>query len=312
MPVYNAERYLAEAIESILSQTFADFEFIIVDDGSTDKSAKILHGYERRDPRVRILSRPNTGIVGALNDGLALARAQLVARMDADDVSSAERFAKQCDFMASHPNCLVVGAAYTVMDPDGLDMWDAPVARDHEEIEKELLGARGVGVIHAAAMYRRADVLAIGGYRKEYEWVEDTDLWFRLLERGRLANLPEPLLRVRYHLASVGKVRRELQHQRGVTLIEGVYRRRGMPVPQQVVALCNDGSPHSPADHYRHWSANAFGSGYIQAARKYARKAAIADPLQRRNFWLLADAYLGPGIVRAMKRAYRLARGPAP
>jgi glycosyltransferase involved in cell wall biosynthesis len=312
MPVYNSARYVAEAIESILAQTFGDFEFIIVDDGSTDDSLAILRHYERQDKRIRLITRPNTGIVAALNDGLALARAELVARMDADDVSLPERLGKQRDFMASHPNYVAMSTAYTIMDPDGLDMWDVPVACDHEEIEKELLEARGAGLIHPAVIYRRADVLAAGEYRKEYEWVEDTDLWFRLIERGRVANLPEPLLRKRYHFASVCKARRELQHARGVALIEGVYRRRGVPMPRHLVARCEDKGRQSPVEHYRRWSASAVSAGYFQAARKYARKAAMADPLQRRNFWLLADAYLGPRITRAIKRAYRLVRMPTP
>ncbi len=167
-----------------------------------------------------------------------------------------------------------------------------------------------MGLIHPAVIYRRADVLAVGGYRKEYEWVEDTDLWFRLIERGRMANLPEPLLRRRYHFASVIKARRELQRERGMALLQEVCNRRGAPMPQHLLARCEDEGPQSPAEHYRHWSANALGDGHFQAARKYARKAAMADPLQRRNFWLLADAYLGPRITRVIKRAYRLVRMP--
>ncbi len=129
MPVYNTERYVAEAIESILAQTFGDFEFIIVNDGSTDDSLAILRRYEQQDQRIRLITRPNTGIVGALNDGLALARAELVARMDADDVSLPERLGKQRDFMSSHPGCVAMSTAYTIMDPDGLEMWDVPLAR---------------------------------------------------------------------------------------------------------------------------------------------------------------------------------------
>ncbi|HSZ59511.1 MAG TPA: glycosyltransferase family 2 protein, partial [Tepidisphaeraceae bacterium] len=99
MPVYNAERYLRAAVESVLGQGFGDFELIAVDDGSCDSSLGILREYEGRDPRVRIISRANTGIVGALNDGLRAAGGELIARMDADDISLPQRFEKQVEFL---------------------------------------------------------------------------------------------------------------------------------------------------------------------------------------------------------------------
>src|SRR6266581_3934019 len=100
MPVYKAERYLAQAVDSILDQTFTDFELIAVDDGSRDQSLQILNGYAQKDQRVRVISRPNTGIVGALNDGIAAARAPLIARMDSDDLSLPQRFEKQVTYLA--------------------------------------------------------------------------------------------------------------------------------------------------------------------------------------------------------------------
>src|SRR3954469_1098404 len=108
MPVYNARAYVAEAIDSVLAQTFGDFELILVDDGSTDGSLDILRGYEKRDPRVRVISRPNTGIVGALNDGLKLARGEFIARIDADDASLPNRFEKEIAFLRAHPDVVIV------------------------------------------------------------------------------------------------------------------------------------------------------------------------------------------------------------
>ncbi|HEX5242322.1 MAG TPA: glycosyltransferase family 2 protein, partial [Tepidisphaeraceae bacterium] len=97
MPVYNCQRHLAAAMESVLAQTFHDFELIAVDDGSQDKTLKILRQFEKKDSRIRVLSRPNTGIVGALNDGLAMAQADLIARMDGDDICLPERFERQIE-----------------------------------------------------------------------------------------------------------------------------------------------------------------------------------------------------------------------
>src|SRR5688500_4258827 len=99
MPVYNTERFVAETTESVLAQTFSDFEFLIIDDGSTDGSKAILEGFARRDPRVRVVSRANKGLVATLNEGLALATAPLVARMDADDLCDPTRFKKQVKAM---------------------------------------------------------------------------------------------------------------------------------------------------------------------------------------------------------------------
>src|SRR6478672_11907562 len=103
MPVYNGARYLAEAVESILGQTFRDFELIIVNDGSTDGSEKILRRYAEQDGRIKLISRPNTGIVGALNDAIAASKCELMARMDADDVAMPDRFEKQLAYMRDHP-----------------------------------------------------------------------------------------------------------------------------------------------------------------------------------------------------------------
>ena len=119
LPVHNCERYVAEAIESILAQTFTDFEFLIVDDGSTDGTLPILNRFAARDSRIRVISRPNTGIVGALNEILGLARADLVARMDADDVALPVRFERQVRYLDEHPECVMVGSRVTIIDPDG-------------------------------------------------------------------------------------------------------------------------------------------------------------------------------------------------
>jgi glycosyltransferase involved in cell wall biosynthesis len=119
MPVYNAERYVSEAIESVLSQTFKDFEFLILDDGSTDGSLAILKGHAERDPRIRLTSRPNKGLAPTLNELMDQARGEFVARMDADDVSLPERLERQADYLRKHPDCVIVGCHALVMDSDG-------------------------------------------------------------------------------------------------------------------------------------------------------------------------------------------------
>ncbi|QJW92708.1 glycosyltransferase [Frigoriglobus tundricola] len=230
MPVYNGERYLAEAVDSVLAQTFTDFEFVIVDDGSKDGSLAVLQWYAARDPRVRIISRPNTGIVGALNDGLAAARGELVARMDADDVCHPERFRTQVEYLRAHPACVVVGSRADLIDPDGerIGRWD--MALDHDEIDRANLAGK-LTIVHPSLVFRRAAVVGAGAYRQETAGSEDLDLMLRLAETGRLANVPDVLLRYRRHHES-------LTHSAPGQVSEAAYRalrdawaRRGLGDP---------------------------------------------------------------------------------
>jgi glycosyltransferase involved in cell wall biosynthesis len=116
MPVYNTERYVAEAVESILAQTFRNFEFLIIDDGSTDRSLSILKRYAERDPRIYLVSRPNTGYVIALNEMLAMARGEFIARIDADDIALPERFEVQVAYLREHPEVVCLGSKVQFID----------------------------------------------------------------------------------------------------------------------------------------------------------------------------------------------------
>ena len=190
MPVYNAELYVAEAVESVLAQTFTDFELITIDDGSTDRSSRILEGYAGLDSRIRLVSRPNTGIVGALNEGASMARGEIIARMDADDVSLPERFAKQFEYLLAHPDCDAAGSRVLLIDPEGAPICEINEERSHEEIDRAHMSRRTGAITHPAAMMRSEALHAVGGYRQECLWAEDFDLFLRMAEIGRLANLP--------------------------------------------------------------------------------------------------------------------------
>ena len=200
MPVYNAERYVSEAIESVLSQTFKDFEFLILDDGSTDGSLAILKGYAERDPRIRLTSRPNKGLAPTLNELMNQARGEFVARMDADDISLPERLERQADYLRNHPDCVIVGCHALVIDSDGdpICVWFKDSG--HEILDAQnLLGNRGTSLCHPAVIMRRQPVLEVGRYYERFRIGEDLDLFPKLSERGRLANLPEALLKYRTH-----------------------------------------------------------------------------------------------------------------
>ena len=135
MPVYNAAPYLAEAIESILNQTFTDFEFLIIDDGSTDRSAEIVNAYARKEERIRFLSRENRGLPATLNELASMARAPLLARMDADDISTPDRFEKQVAFLADSPDVIVAGGQPLFCDEAMRPVYVARVPVNHEKID---------------------------------------------------------------------------------------------------------------------------------------------------------------------------------
>jgi glycosyltransferase involved in cell wall biosynthesis len=268
MPVYNAERYLAKAVESILAQTFTGFEFIIIEDGSTDGSRAILEQYSRRDDRIRLVCRPNTGLTIALNEALGLANAELIARMDADDISLPRRFELQVDYLRHHPECVVVGSSVLLIDSDGDSIRPFAVHCEHEDIDAAHLCGLGGTIVHPAALMRRDPVVEMGGYRPEMEPAEDLDLFLRLAERGRLANLPDTLLKYRRHASSVGYRRREEQRRAVDRVVREASLRRGQEIPRSQPAV--DDPIESPPDHYRTWAWWALRAGYVATARKHA------------------------------------------
>jgi GT2 family glycosyltransferase len=230
LPVYDAERYLAEAIESILAQTFSDFELLAIDDGSRDGSLALLEEYARRDPRVRLVCRTHTGLVATLNAGLALARGELVARMDADDVALPRRLELQVARLDRDPDLVCVGGAYEVIDAKGrrIDLVRPPEAP--EQILAAALEGRSP-ICHPAALYRRERVIGVGGYDVEVPVAQDYDLWLRLMDVGRLANLSEIVLRLRYHEHSVSEREQAKQMAYARRICEAARRRRGLSDP---------------------------------------------------------------------------------
>lgn len=230
LAVYNGERWLAETLASLTAQTFEDFEAIVIDDGSTDGSAAILKATAARDPRYRIVTQANLGLVAALNRGLAEARAPLIARIDADDIAEPDRFARQVRFLRDHPEVAALGSAIRVIDETGAHRRLQTYPCGPAAVAKAMLG--GCALAHPAVMMRRDAVLAIGGYREAFRHAEDYDLWLRLGERHALDNLPECLLRYRQHRASVSFTYRQQQTLAAFVARHcALARRSGRPDP---------------------------------------------------------------------------------
>jgi len=233
MSVYNGERFLAAAIESVLGQTFGDFEFLILDDGSTDATAAILRSYARADSRVRPIIRENRGLVASLNEMLGQAKAPIVARMDADDICRPNRFERQLAFLDQHPDHGVVGSWSEDMGEHGEPIFrtgaDHPIT--HEEVLEAIAEGRQV-ICHPAAMYRRDVVLSVGGYHAAFRHCEDYDLWLRLASVTKLGNVPERLVRYRRYDGQVSaRHSTELQFGTAVAQLAWEERAAGRPDP---------------------------------------------------------------------------------
>ncbi|MCP9861487.1 glycosyltransferase [Cyanobium sp. Cruz-8H5] len=290
LPVYNAERYLREAIESVLAQTFTDFELIAVDDGSTDGSLAILREFERRDGRVRVISRPNTGIVGALNDGLAVCRGEFVARMDGDDVCLPERFERQVAYLRKHPEVVNVGTAVRFIDPVGRPLLEPAVLTEHESIDAALLSGATHAMVHPSLMYRSEVAKRLGGYDVTLTIAEDIDFYLRCGEVGLLANVAEVLLHYRLHSGSVSVAKAEESRVMQDRVLQTASRRRGLEtvfVPRGVRVDA------SVAENHRRWVWWALAGGFKSTARLYALKAIVKEPAHIESWRALACAVRG-------------------
>lgn len=232
MSVYNAERFLGKAIESIRAQSVRDYEFLILNDGSTDSSRAIIDSHAAEDPRIVPVHRENRGLVASLNELLDRARAPIVARMDADDIALPSRFAKQLAFLRDHPDYGVIGSWTRDIDADGAPY---PLSgADHPVTHDDFLAAveHGPLLCHPSAMVRLEPVRAVGGYHAAFRHCEDYDLWLRLAGVTKLGSLPERLLDYRHTPEQVSS-RHAVEQQTGAAVAYIAYREReaGRPDP---------------------------------------------------------------------------------
>jgi len=210
MSVYNGEIYLQEAVDSILNQTFENFEFLIVDDGSTDRTLNILQSY--KDPRIKVINnKKNIGLTASLNKGLKIAKWEYIARMDADDVSFPHRLEQQKAFLDRNPQVAVVGSWVEVIDESGKTQktWRT-LTRSHL-LRWRLLFKNTFA--HPAVMFRKGAVLQMGGYDEYFKCAQDYELWSRLSSNWEVTNIPEVLLKWRRRENSISAVRQKDQKE---------------------------------------------------------------------------------------------------
>ena len=234
MPVFNGERFLAEAIESILAQTFTDFEFIIVDDASQDRSLEIAGSYQDRDERIRLLKlERNAGAADARNHALTFATGEYVAVMDCDDVSLPERLRRQVEFLERNPEIGVLGTGAQVVNQKLRPLFDFDLPQQHALIVFNLFV--GSFLIHPSTMMRREALEDIGGYVPSTRSVDDTELWTRLMWRTRFANLPERLLLYRWHDAQSHRTRDVSEKKQSWDAREGLLKRLWGAAPRETL-----------------------------------------------------------------------------
>jgi glycosyltransferase involved in cell wall biosynthesis len=291
LPVHNAERYLRQAVDSVLTQTFPDFEVILLDDGSTDASLRILKQYERQDARCRVISRENRGLIATLNEGLALARGEIVLRMDADDVCRPDRFALQIDYLDRHLNCVAVGGVILLTDAEGMPIVEMFKRVTHDDIDSAMLLGEAA-IAHPTAAIRRTALEKVAGYDSTVPHAEDLDLFLRLAEVGQLANLPEVVLEYRQHLASVGYRFSQTQAESVRRAVERAHVRRGVRRTN-----CEPEWPLEKAEElwavHQKWGWWALAGRNLKTARKHAWEAFKCRPMNAQTWRLLACVIRG-------------------
>jgi len=291
MTVFNGRKYVREAIESVLSQTYRDFEFILIDDGSTDESHYIAWEYATQDRRIRLISRPNKGLTKSLNEGLISVRGKYVARMDADDVCLPQRFEKQVKFLNANDDHVLVGCRCMLVDPDGFPICEKrDIVFTHEEIDSGLM-RMSWPVVHPAVIMRTDALRKVGGYNERYRTNQDHDLFLRLAEVGKLANLDEVLLLYRQHFESVGFTKVELQTNTVLEIAKAAHARRGVPIPGNFKA--GPASVLHPREHHRNWTWWALAAHNIPTARRHAFALLRNSPLSAQSWRAMYCAVRG-------------------
>jgi len=278
MPVYNAARYVGEAIESVLAQTFRDFEFIIIDDGSTDQSAEIVRGYAARDDRIVFVSRENRGSSATRRQASEMSRADIIAAMDADDACFPDRFEKQIAFLDAHPEIDLVGSLCMISDPDLRPISAPRMPLTHEDNVAALLDG-DCTIKGPTVMMRRDALFRAGNYNVDVTRTDDYELWLRFISMGRVANLPDVLLRYRIHGSSLSGSNSAAQKAEALMYANLERAKRGLP------ELSDDGVNWRPSDgresqleFVMRWGWQAWQNGNTATARHLFRSAVRLAP----------------------------------
>jgi len=295
MSVYNGGAYLESCLQSLLDQTFGDFELIVIDDGSKDGSPDLLRTYAARDPRIRLTIRENKGLTRTLNEAYRQARGKYLARMDCDDIAMPARLSAQVAFLDAHPEVACCGGYFQLIDGESRLLTTLKPPTDDAAIQAQCLAGHNP-ICHPSAMIRKSSMDAVKGYDERFKTTQDLDLWLRLGEVGKLANVPEVVLQFRLHESSVSETKRQEQRSAGQLACEEAWNRRNLPPEQRTYEASEPWRPgkdrasrHQHALQYGWW---AYNSGERGTARHYGWKAIGAKPWSLKAWKLVAIATL--------------------
>jgi glycosyltransferase involved in cell wall biosynthesis len=292
MSVYNGEARLQETIDSILSQKDASFEFIIVDDGSTDQTSEILKEYAVCDSRVKLIRQENQGLTKALIKGCAAAKGRYIARQDAGDISLPGRLSKQFQALQSDAHASFISCGTKFVGPEGEQLYEViPVASDLTEplLELSLDKVKGPSM-HGCTMFRADKYEEVGGYRASFYFAQDLDLWVRMAERGSHIALRDILYEASFTIGSISSRYRNRQVHTTRLILESARRRRnGVNDKEVLLEVCKI-RPDIRNQFGRHGRANAmyFIGACLRQSRSphathYFRRALQAYPLHLRS-----------------------------
>ncbi|MFC1967385.1 glycosyltransferase [Chloroflexota bacterium] len=302
MSVFNGEKYLREAIDSILSQTFADFEFIIVNDSSTDSSLDIIQGY--KDKRIRLINNEtNIGLTRSLNKAMGQAAGELVARQDADDVSLPERLGEQVKYLGAHSEIALLGTGVCLMDGEGREL--ASQAATENPATKLLQFNQ---FTHGSVMFRKPVIGELGGYNELFRYCQDYELWLRIAQQHQVANLPQPLYKLRYHHENIRQRHRD---ESELYRLLAIRLARGNADEELMAAVRDKGIksfiPYMDKNE-RVFYHKALGfmhlqNGDVKLARQEYLNVLKLNPFDGKNILNIIISFLGRGV---RNRAYRL------
>ncbi|QDT35769.1 glycosyltransferase family 2 protein [Stratiformator vulcanicus] len=302
LPVRNGLPYVREAVASLIGQSFHNWEAIIVDDGSTDGTWEFLRNASE-DQRIRPVRNKGRGLTVALNFGLQHARGSLIARMDSDDVAVHKRLQQQKEYLAQHNEIGVVGTCAVVIDAWGNECGEFEMPLNHKAIVEGLLDG-STTLIHPSVMMRRSILNLVDAYDESLEFAQDFDLWLRLADRTRFANMPDRLLQYRYHGSAVGMERRRRQAQCALRSVERAYNRMDRTLPEDVRRKLSERAKRKP-NNYITCAKLAIQNGYRGVAWKNLATSILKFRSPFRATAILCLTFVPPSIRRVSGRMRR-------
>ncbi|RLC61459.1 MAG: hypothetical protein DRI01_08460 [Chloroflexi bacterium] len=307
MSVYNGEKYLREAIESILNQTFTDFEFLIVNDGSTDGSLEIIQGYP--DERIRVINNEqNIGLTRSLNKAISQAKGEYIARQDADDISLPERFEQQLRYFDQYPEVALLGTSVYKIDEQGRVVGRIIVPA---EPGGNLLRANQFS--HGSTIFKREVVDRLGGYNELFRYCQDYEFWGRIAKHYPVRNLPQPLYKLRFHRGNIRSQKRNesaLYHLLAVRLVNN-------DLPEEILQVIKDNGilslyPHLTKGEKRHFHTAVadmnMRNNDVKTAREEYWRVFRLNPFSISNNVNMALSYLGKWAWTVGHRVYEVFR----